>query len=227
MASIIKATDRNAGIQPIAFNLDDLAAQAAAQTEKYIEGVRAEAEKILTEAKEQANKESAAIRRRAEAEGHEAGRASGREVAEEFAKEKTATVLPALQKIVQDIEHAKQGWLAHWEKASIHLAAAIAERIIRQRLPDSPEVTATLVREALELASGSNRLRILLSPTDHAALETQIQTMAGELLGMAEAEIVADPTISPGGCKVETQYGVIDHRLESQLARIEEELTRD
>jgi flagellar biosynthesis/type III secretory pathway protein FliH len=32
--------------------------------------------------------------------------------------------------------------------------------------------------------------------------------------------------VSPGGCVVETQQGRIDQQIETQLARIEEELTR-
>jgi len=36
---------------------------------------------------------------------------------------------------------------------------------------------------------------------------------------------VADPDITPGGCRVDTQFGSIDQQLETQLARIEEELT--
>lgn len=214
MASIIKATDRNAAIQPVAFNFDDMASQAG----KYLDKVRAEAAKIVADAKS----EAAAIQQRAEAEGRKAGR----EAAEQVARKQLASVLPSLKKVVQDIAHAKQGWLAQWEKASVHLAAAIAQRIIRHELPNLPEVTPTLVREALELAAGSNRLRIALSPDDHTALSNQIETMVKELSGLAEAEIVADATISPGGCKVETRYGVIDQQFEAQLARIEDELTR-
>jgi flagellar assembly protein FliH len=43
---------------------------------------------------------------------------------------------------------------------------------------------------------------------------------------LAPAEMIADPEISPGGCRIETLHGAIDQQFESQLARIEEELTR-
>ena len=36
--------------------------------------------------------------------------------------------------------------------------------------------------------------------------------------------IVADPDVSPGGCRVVTEFGVIDETYEAQLDRIAEEL---
>ena len=43
------------------------------------------------------------------------------------------------------------------------------------------------------------------------------------MAGLGDAELVADPAITPGGCRVETRFGVIDQQFETQLARIEEE----
>ena len=42
---------------------------------------------------------------------------------------------------------------------------------------------------------------------------------------LTTAEIVADPAITLGGCRVETRFGIIDQQFEAQLKRIEEELT--
>jgi flagellar assembly protein FliH len=82
-----------------------------------------------------------------------------------------------------------------------------------------------LVREALELASGSSQVRVYMNPADHAALRTQVQTLVKELSPLAPAELLADPQITSGGCRVDTQFGSIDQQLEVQLARIEAELT--
>ena len=38
------------------------------------------------------------------------------------------------------------------------------------------------------------------------------------------AEIIAEASVSPGGCRVETRFGTIDQTFEAQLARVEEEL---
>jgi flagellar assembly protein FliH len=217
MPSIIRATDRESGTQTVAFNFDDMTAQA----NRYLDKVRGEATQIVRRAQEQATAARGQVRREAEVEGRQAAmQAVGQMVGQQM-----TTALPALNKVVEDIRHAKQAWLRHWEQSAVHVAAAIAGRVLRRELTRQPEVTLTLVREALELAAGSTQLRIHLHPDDHRTLAGQVDALAKEMSSVAEAELVADPEITRGGCRVETRFGVIDQQFEAQLARIEEELT--
>lgn len=217
MSTIIKATDRNAAVHGVAFNFDDMAAKAG----QYLDKVRAEAARIVA----RAEKDAEAVRRRAEVEGRQAGQRAVEETVRQQLGQQLATLMPALEQAVQDIRHAKQDWLTHWEKSAVHVAAAIAGRLVRRQVPKLPEVTLTLLREALELAAGSSELRIQLNPADHEALKPQVQALVQELSGLGAAEVVADPRVSPGGCRVQTRFGAIDQQFEAQLARIEEELT--
>ena len=110
-------------------------------------------------------------------------------------------------------------------RQAVHLAVAIAGRICRKELTRQPDITPQLVREALEMAGNTGRVRLLLNPDDHSALGRQIERVAGEAARLGTTELVADPRISRGGCRVETEFGAIDQQLEAQLARIEQELT--
>jgi len=213
MSTIIRATDNNRGTQCVAFNFDDMAGRA----DRYLEQVRQEAAKLVAAAQAEAD----AVRKKAEDEGRKAGF----QAVEKIVAEKLATTMPAMQKVIQDIGHAKQSWLTHWESSAVHVAAEIAKRVIRRELPNQPEVALTLVREALELAAGSSRLQIHLNPSDHEALGSQVEAITKELSSLAETTLVADPDITPGGCRVETGFGTIDQQFEAQLKRIEEELT--
>jgi len=217
MASIIKATDRNRGIQSVAFSFEDMAAKA----EAYLASVRAEAAKILA----QAQQEAADLRKRAELEGRRAGQAAIEQMVQDQVARQMATLLPALRHAVDEIRHARHAWLGHWQQRAVHVAAAIARRILRRELSHQPHLALELLREALELAAGNPRLRIRLNPADYAALGAQAQRLADQLAPLAQTEIVADPDIGLGGCRVETHFGVIDQQIETQLARIAEELT--
>ncbi len=213
MPTVIKATDRNAGIHSVAYNFTDMAVEADRRLGKYHD----EAVAIVEKAKQEARQ----IKQEAQAAGR---RAAAEEISKQL-QQQLATLMPALRQAVEDIRHAKQAWLAHWEKSGVHLATAIAERLIRRRLGDMPELTLTLVREALELAAGSARIRVHLNPADHKTLGAQVESLAKELSGLAPTELVANEQISLGGVRVETEFGVIDQQFEAQLARIEEELT--
>jgi len=217
MPSVIKASDHGTSIRSTAFNFADMDGEADRRLDQY----RDQARQILIDAKREAD----ALRARAAQEGRKAAEAAVRAQLEREQEQKIATLMPALAQVVRDIRDAKQAWLSHWEKTAVGVAAAIAQRVIRRELAEKPEITTTLVREALELAVGSDRLRIRLSPTDHKNLMPQIEMLAREIAPLAATEILADPAVSPGGCRVETRFGLIDQTFEAQLARIEEELT--
>jgi len=218
MPTIIRATDQNRGTHAVAFNFEDMANQA----ESYLQRVRADAAGILTKAQHEAD----ALRKRAEAEGQRAAADAANRAVDQVIRKQLATVMPALHCAVEDIKHAKQAWLAHWESSAVHVAAAIAARVLRREIAGNPEIPVQLVREALELATGNSHLRIRLNPADLDAIRGQVQLLVSELAPLATAELLADPAISRGGCRVETQFGSIDQQIETQLARIEEELTQ-
>ncbi len=221
MCPIIKATDRNRGIHGVAFNFDDMTARA----NQYLEKVRAEAAQTAARIVAQAKKDAEQIRRQAEADGRRAGqKAIEQTVAAQVGKQ-METLLPALRQSVEEIRHARQAWLTHWEKAAVHLSAAIAARVIRRELAAQPEIALTFIREALELVAGSSTVRIHLHPADHEALRPQVDAVVKELGSLAAAELIPDLAVTPGGCRVETQFGTIDQQIETQLARIEDELT--
>ncbi len=91
MSTILKATDRNSTTQAVAFNFDDITAQATG----YLDRVRAEAAQIVARACKQAQQEAAAIRAKAEAEGRRAGEAAVAQTVHDELGRQLATLVPA------------------------------------------------------------------------------------------------------------------------------------
>jgi flagellar assembly protein FliH len=217
MPTIIRASEQNRGVQQVAFNFDDMAVQA----NRYLEKVRGQAAQIIVDAQRQGEQ----IKKQAETQGRAAGQRMVQQMTEKLLAQQLATLLPALGEVIGEIRHAKQAWLSHWEKQAVHLATAIAGKVIRREIARDPAIPVKLVQEALELAAGTSHIRIHLHAADRQTLGPQIETLITEMSGMGSAEIVADPQIRPGGCRVETRFGIIDEQVEVQLSRIEEELT--
>jgi flagellar assembly protein FliH len=216
MPTVIRTNDHDRGTSSVAFNFDDMAAQAR----QYLDKVRAEGAKIIAAARH----EAIGIRKQAEQEGRQAAAQAAVLAAKQTVEKQLTTVLPALRKVVDGIEHSRQTWLARWEASGVHVAAAIAKRLVRRELTHQPDIPLKLVREALQLAAGSAQVRVHLSPADHSTLGNQVQSLAQEMAGLGHVEIVNDPSVTPGGCRVETRFGTIDQQFETQLERIEEEL---
>jgi flagellar assembly protein FliH len=219
MAGIIKArgdVGPSRGTQPVAFNLDDMGDKA----NHYLGAVQQEAAKIIAHAREEAK----LIRQQAEQKGRDAAlRAAEKQLSAQL-EQRMQSLLPALEGAIASIKREKQGWLRQWEKNAVRVASSIAERVIRRELRQSPEITLELIREALELAAAGGKIVLCLNPHDYETLGDQAQQLAARLRQLAPADVKPDPEVGSGGCRVDTEFGVIDQRIEAQLARIEEEL---
>ncbi|MDR1925934.1 MAG: hypothetical protein LBQ66_16320 [Planctomycetaceae bacterium] len=134
------------------------------------------------------------------------------------------TLMPALKIMIDRLETARQSFLQLWEQSAIHFAVLIANRAISRELPNMIDVPLRLIRESLELGTGSTSIKIRINPDDYESLKPQIDLLVDELSVAAQTQIVPDGKISSGGCVLETALGVIDNQIESRLERIEQEL---
>jgi flagellar assembly protein FliH len=221
MATIIKThvPEQLSGtaFRAVAYDLTDMAAQA----DGYLGTVRGQAAQIV----EQAKREAAAIRQQAEAAGRRAAEEAIDRILSEKVAQQMKTLTPALQSAVRQVEDSKQAWLRQWESAAVELALAIAKRLVQGELARRPEISLQWIRESLELAAGSGDVTIRLNPADEQTLRRQVEQLAGAFAPLATVKVVADDAISPGGCRLNTEFGTIDKQLETQLDRIKEELS--
>jgi flagellar assembly protein FliH len=137
---------------------------------------------------------------------------------------KLETLLPALKTMIDRLDVAKQAFLQRWEQSAVRVAEAIAAKAIDRQLPEMVDVPIRLLREALELGTGSTSIRIRLNQDDYDALRPQIDLVIREMTRSVPTEVISDVTIAPGGCILETPQGMIDNQIGIRLARIEEEL---
>lgn len=220
MAAIIKA-DRVEGdhsaVRTETFNFTDMGAQA----DHYLEQVRQDAAKIITEAHQQAE----ALRRQAAEQGREAAKQAAEQTLYERVEQRLETLVPALREAADEIQRARQVWIKHWESNLVQLAAAIAEKVIRREIQQQPEIALQIIRESLQLAAGGGTIQLHLHPEDQATLGDRIGPLADALAGLGKVTIAPDPQTTRGGCLVRTEFGTIDQQIETQLSRITQELT--
>jgi flagellar assembly protein FliH len=220
MASVIKAgkiTPSGTAIQHAEFNWEDMSVNAA----RYLDSVRQQAEQIVASAQHQARQ----IATQAAARAHQAAMQEARTAALADVQTRWQTLAPMFQQLHASIAQAQCGWRRDWEDRVVHLAVAIAQRLVRGELARQPSISQQWIREALELAAGCRTITLRLHPDDHATVGDWRELLAGELAHLAPTQILPDPGIERGGCRIDTEFGSIDQQLTNQLARIEEELT--
>lgn len=212
MATIIKSKVPMPA-EPVIYRFDDVATDA----QRIVDEARAEAAAILEEAHGQLDN----IRQQAEQEG----RAAATAMANQELQEKLATLLPAIRSMTEQLSDTRQAWLKQWQQNALQLSVRIAERIVRQEIKRQPAIALTYLREALEMCAAAPQVRVLLHTDDAQSLGESARQIVHEILPAAHAEIVGDDSVTPGGCRIETRHGEIDQRIETQLQRIEAELS--
>jgi len=212
----------------VAFNFEDLRRQG----EEYMAGVRAEAEALLAAARREVD----ALREQARKEGRDAGRAEGLQAAqltieqqvaqraEQMATQRLKTALPALEQAAAALRAERDDWLVRWESTAVELSVAIAGKLVRGVLELEPDRVRNMLREVLQLAAGQSQVAIHLSPTDVERLGADAAEVIRSTSGCAEARLIPDPALAPGDCRIVTQHGEVDARIETMLERITAEL---
>jgi flagellar assembly protein FliH len=101
---------------------------------------------------------------------------------------------------------------------AIEIAFQVAARILEAEVHANPEALFALVRSAVRKAGDSRRIAVRLHPEDAAALEAGRETLGHGELAAARVEIAPDPSLAPGDCVVETDFGQVDGRLATRLS---------
>jgi flagellar assembly protein FliH len=156
---------------------------------------------------EAAERESAALRQRAVADGYAEGVRRGQE-------ETAATLTPSIEVLAAALSEALAARDAIVESAELRaaqLAVAIAEKILVGALEVQPERVADVVRGALRGLLDADRIVVCVNPEDVELVKT-----AGELTDV-KIEIHGEQRVPRGGALVRTSVGEIDARVATKL----------
>lgn len=162
---------------------------------------RVEAERILEEARREADR----LRAQAQSEGRERGLAA---VTELLVQARAASV------------RARQSAEADLRR----LAVRIAERILGREIQQNPDTVVDVASEALGQAGGPKEVLLRCHPDDLKALERGRPRLLSRCAQAQAVLLRADPAVPRGGCIVETELGTVDARLQVQLQAIERAL---
>jgi len=95
-------------------------------------------------------------------------------------------------------------------------ATHLARQVVRSELVVRPELVAQVAQDALDtLLLSAKHITLRVHPDDHAL----VAQGAAEVLAARGARLLADASLSRGGCVVESDIGVIDAGIESRWRR--------
>jgi flagellar assembly protein FliH len=162
-------------------------------------------------------RELEALQQQAREEGYAAGLAESRVTAQQQLGQRVAeldALCNAAARPLQLLDDQAAGELAQ-------LAAVVARRVIMHELKVAPELIVGIVRQAADaLPMATRELRVHLHPEDLALMQE---------LGAAERhwQLLSDPALARGDCRLESERSRLDARVETRLAAIIDALLGD
>jgi type III secretion protein L len=88
------------------------------------------------------------------------------------------------------------------------------------------DVIEKIVRRALESTRNENHVTVRVAPAQADWLKSRLATIMQTFPKIQFLDVQADSRLSANGCVLETEIGVVDATLETQLKAIEKALIR-
>jgi flagellar assembly protein FliH len=214
--------------QAVAFSMNDVEdvakrvlLKAKLQAENLIAAAIEEAELLKAQAREEGAKEGFD---RGHADGAKHGVEAGRQQAFAEREAELASLAQTLAAAAAEFDAARRAVEADALAEIVALAVAVARRVTKRQGLLDPGVLAANLSDAMNLAVGASDLRVAVLPAQRSALESLLPRLKVQWPDLKHVELVDDPTLSPGGCRVYTRHGSIDADLDAQLDRVIAEL---
>lgn len=126
-----------------------------------------------------------------------------------FAAQTTAQVGALLQRFDAELAALE----AQMADALARTAVELARQVVRSELATHPELIARVAEDAVHAVLLSARhIRLAVHPDDVALVEQG----AAEVLAARGVRVAAAPEIERGGCRVESDLGEVDARIETR-----------
>ena len=194
----------------------ELTEEARIEAEKIIEEARQQADEILSDAEEKAT----ALRSNATEEGRQEGYKAGQiEAFNEFSDKEKA--------LYEREEELKSEYLRKEQEMEGDLLDTILDvfsKFFSIEFSDKKEILLKLIENALSGIENSKEFLIHVCSSQLSAMNEKKAYLREKVGESASIDIIEDPTLSEGGCLIETDGGVFDCSVDTELESLVKDL---
>jgi flagellar assembly protein FliH len=149
-------------------------------------------------------------------ESFQDGLKDGKELAEKGLQH----VFTSLRTAAENVRDLREKVLKESEEELIKLVILVARKVIRREVAGDNRILSEVVKAATSGITSRDEIVIHLHPDDYSMVTTSHEDYFRQELATDKLRLKADPEISPGSCRVDTEMGTIDASFDSQLDEI-------
>ena len=209
----------NAGSNIIKAGEDEetIRSSAKAEAEEMLEKARAEAQQILGDAKASALAEREKVLSDARQQGYTEGLLKTQKEEERLQKE--------FKKKEKQLEEEYQQYMNELEPRFVDTITGIYEHIFHVELESYRDILVYLISATMRKIEGNRNFMVHVSKDDYPYVSMQKkQIVAGAASANCSIEIVEDMTLAKNECLIETEGGIFDCGLGTQLEELGQKL---
>ncbi|MDE6641805.1 MAG: hypothetical protein K2K63_14920 [Acetatifactor sp.] len=198
-------------------NADQIIENARAAAQTTLAAAQAEAEAIRQEARAQAEAEKNKVFAEAQQQGYSEGFAKAQAEAEAIRRE--------YKEKEEQLDLYYQQQIEELEPQMVDTISAIYEHILHVDFQSYREILGHLISDTLRKMEGGHDFMVHVSKEDYPYISMQKkEILAGAVAANCNVEVVEDLTLAKNQCLIETDSGIYDCGLETQLDELKRKL---
>ncbi|MBI3582285.1 MAG: hypothetical protein HY098_09485 [Nitrospinae bacterium] len=163
---------------------------------------------------------ASAVRQEAFQDAFDKGLKEGRdEGRSEYAAE-ASSLIRALKEGVQKLAGSRDEFYSKSEKEMIDLIILVASDILVKEIREDKNIIAGVIRKALAELHSKQSVVVRMNKRDVDSASSMRETFLNELENLENLEFVVDNSVTPGGCLIKTNIGMLDATVERRLEEI-------
>lgn len=158
-------------------------------------------------------------------EAYAQGLIQGREEGREAVRSELLPALAALGQVKARLVALEDHLVARCTPQLVRLALEVAEKIVGKAVQEDPLLVASVLQRALAEVPHAAQIRLWLHPADYRLLaECSPELFQDHTQGRRQVTVCTSEEIGRGGCRVETELGVVDASIPVQVQEIRRQL---
>lgn len=125
---------------------------------------------------------------------------------------------------IMETAMASIDYLESMEKAVAGLVLKSLEKILGEM--DDEELILKVVRSGIAVARNEKKVLLKVSPHDIASVKSRLADLHSTYAGIGILEAVADNRLGRGDCIIESELGIVDASLKTQMRAIEKAIAK-
>jgi len=159
-----------------------------------------------------------------EREAYEKGFAQGEKDGLELGTVKALKIVENIESLLDEISVLQTDIVKRYEKDILGLICSVAEKVVHHHVSlNEPAIRETVIK-AIQLSTEKRSVLLKINPEEFDYIDRLKPEFFQRFNELASLEIVSNPSVSRGGCFLETPCGDVDARVETQLEMIRRRL---